>query len=249
MLTSWSEQLTPATLSIASVLIRPPASAYSIRAALGEAEVAALADDAAAQLAAVDADAVVGLVADVGVRLGGRLHVGADAAVPEQVDGRAQDRADQLVGRQLLGLDRRAPRWTCGESGIDFARARVHAAARRRSAPRRSRSRPSAAASNRRSRSAKLASRVGVGIEEHVRVVERGDQLDVAREQHPVAEHVARHVADPDDGEVGRLDVGAELAEVALDRLPRAARGDPHRACGRSPCEPPEANASPSQKP
>ena len=31
MLTSWSEQLTPATLSIASVLIRPPASAYSIR--------------------------------------------------------------------------------------------------------------------------------------------------------------------------------------------------------------------------
>ena len=31
MLTSWSEQLTPATLSIASVLIRPPPSAYSIR--------------------------------------------------------------------------------------------------------------------------------------------------------------------------------------------------------------------------
>ena len=38
MLTSWSEELTPATLSIASVLIRPPLpsgpplSAYSIRA-------------------------------------------------------------------------------------------------------------------------------------------------------------------------------------------------------------------------
>ena len=32
MLTSWSELLTPATLSIASVLILPPASAYSIRA-------------------------------------------------------------------------------------------------------------------------------------------------------------------------------------------------------------------------
>ena len=32
----------------------------------------------------------------------------------------------------------------------------------------------------------------------------------------------------PDDGEVRRLDVGPELAEVALDRLPRAAGGDPH---------------------
>ena len=36
-------------------------------------------------------------------------------------------------------------------------------------------------------------------------MVERGDEPDVAREQHAVAEHVARHVADADDGEVGRL--------------------------------------------
>ena len=62
-----------------------------------------------------------------------------------------------------------------------------------------------------------------------MQVVERRDQPDVAREQHPVAEHVARHVADPDDREVGLLHVGAELAEVALDRLPRAAGGDAHR--------------------
>ena len=52
MLTSWSEQLTPATLSIASVLIRPPAERVLDPAALGEPEVAALADDPAAQLAA-----------------------------------------------------------------------------------------------------------------------------------------------------------------------------------------------------
>ena len=51
MLTSWSEQSTPAELSIASVLMRPPRRANSIRAALRDAEVAALADDAAAQLA------------------------------------------------------------------------------------------------------------------------------------------------------------------------------------------------------
>jgi hypothetical protein len=32
-----------------------------------------------------------------------------------------------------------------------------------------------------------------------VAVVERADQLDVARKQHAVAEDVARHVADADD--------------------------------------------------
>ena len=74
-------------------------------AALGEPEVAALADDAAAQLVGVDPDAVVVLVPDLGVRLGGGLDVGADAAVPEQVDGGAQDRADQLVGGQRHRVD------------------------------------------------------------------------------------------------------------------------------------------------
>ena len=71
--------------------------------------------------------------------------------------------------------------------------------------------------------------RVRVGIEEDVPVVERADQLDVAREQHPVAEDVAGHVADPDDGEVGGVESVAELAEVPLDGLPRAAGGDAHR--------------------
>ena len=54
MFTSWSEQLTPATLSMASVLIRPRARVLDAPF-LGEAEFAALADDAAAQLVAVDA--------------------------------------------------------------------------------------------------------------------------------------------------------------------------------------------------
>ena len=59
-------------------------------------------------------------------------------------------------------------------------------------------------------------------------MVEGADQPDVAREQHAVAEHVARHVADADDREVLDLDVLPELAEVALHGLPRAARRDPH---------------------
>ena len=52
--------------------------------------------------------------------------------------------------------------------------------------------------------------------------------LICARQQHGVAEHVARHVADADHGERRRLDVGVHLAEMALHRLPGAARGDPH---------------------
>ena len=47
-------------------------------------------------------------------------------------------------------------------------------------------------------------------------------------EQHCVPEYVAPHVADSDDREVGALRIDAKLAEVALDRLPPSARGDPH---------------------
>ena len=64
MFTSWSEVSTPALLSIASVLMRPPRERVLDPPVLGEAEVAALADAAAAQLAAVDAHRVVRLVAD-----------------------------------------------------------------------------------------------------------------------------------------------------------------------------------------
>ena len=51
MLTSWSEQLTPPALSIASVLTRPAGERELDPPALREAEVAALADDLRAQLA------------------------------------------------------------------------------------------------------------------------------------------------------------------------------------------------------
>ena len=96
MLTSWSEVSTPAELSMASVLTRTPRRRRLDAAELRQAEVAALADDLDAQLLAVDPDGVVGPVADVGVVLGGGLDVGADAAVPEQVDRGEQDRVDQL---------------------------------------------------------------------------------------------------------------------------------------------------------
>src|SRR6202022_201388 len=67
---------------------------------LGEAEVAALADHPGPQPGGVDPDRVVGPVPHVGVRLGAGLDVGADPAVPEQVDGGGQDGGDQLVRRE-----------------------------------------------------------------------------------------------------------------------------------------------------
>ena len=90
---------------------------------LGQAEVAALADHLGPQLGGVDPDRVVGPVADVGVGLRGRLDVGADAAVPEQVDRRAQDRRDQLVRGQRVSRPRpgRAPRLPPGATGTDLA--------------------------------------------------------------------------------------------------------------------------------
>ena len=48
------------------------------------------------------------------------------------------------------------------------------------------------------------------------------------RQQHAVAEHIARHVADPDHREGRGLDVAVHLAEMPLHGLPGAARGDAH---------------------
>ncbi len=59
-------------------------------------------------------------------------------------------------------------------------------------------------------------------------MIERDQQADMTRQQHAVAEHVARHVADTDAGEVLRLAVTAHGAEVALDRLPCALGGNAH---------------------
>ena len=69
---------------------------------------------------------------------------------------------------------------------------------------------------------------IGIRVEEYIAVVERRDKPDRLREEHAVAEHVTRHVADADHGEWRRLDIRSDLAEVTLDRLPRAARRDAH---------------------
>jgi hypothetical protein len=87
-----------------------PAARVLDPAALGDEEVGALAEHPGAELVRVDADLLVGPVADVVVPLGGGLDVGADAAGVEQVDGGGQDRLDQLGRRELLASTRSSSR-------------------------------------------------------------------------------------------------------------------------------------------
>ena len=239
MLTSWSEVSTPAELSMKSVLIRPPSSlappasppyrTYSIRPAWVRPRLPPSPTHRARSCGAVDPDRVVGLVADVGVGLVLALDVGADAAVPEQVDRRLQDRLHQL-GRghrrhRLVDAERLAHRVVERDR---LERARVDAAALGDQAlvvvlPARARQVEEPPALGVR--------RGGVGgrVEEDVAVVEGRDQPGVLGAQQPVAEHVAAHVADADRGELLGLAVDAALAEVPLHRDPGAAGGDAHR--------------------
>ncbi len=209
-----------------SVLMRPPGERVLDAPALREAEVAALADDAAAQFRAVDPHRVVGAVADLRVRLVGGLHVGADAAVPEQVDRQPEDRADDFVrrGRRRVDAEQGA---RLGRQRDRLLLPRMHAAALRQPAlvvvlPARARQREHAPALG------EAGCGIGRGVDEDVAVVEGRDQADVLRQQHRVAEYVARHVADAGDREVLRLGVVPELAEVAPHGLPAAARRDAH---------------------
>ena len=86
---------------------------------LGDAEIGALADRLDAQVGGVDSDRVVGGVADLllAFRLG--LHIGADAAEPEEVDLGEQDGGDQGGGLDLSASMPSMKR-TSGLSGIDF---------------------------------------------------------------------------------------------------------------------------------
>ena len=74
-------------------------------AQLRHTQVTALTYYAAAQITAINAQGIVGLVAYIGVRLTATFDVGADAAIPDQVDRRFEQLMNQLGRRQLLGLD------------------------------------------------------------------------------------------------------------------------------------------------
>jgi hypothetical protein len=86
--------------------VEPPAAQPVLDPGLlGHAEIAALGDDVGLDHVGVDADAVVGAIADVGILFRGRLHVGADAAVVEEVDIGGEDMPDDFLAAGRLGVD------------------------------------------------------------------------------------------------------------------------------------------------
>ncbi len=193
---------------------------------LREAEIAALDHDLRAQFGRRNPARVIGVIADVGVALDACAHVSADAAVVEQIDRRAQDRLHQRFAIERVEVaSERHPRLRAQLDSL--LSARKHAAAGRDQArvvirPLRARQfvQPFAFVETR--------CWIRLGIDKDVAMIERGDQFHVARAQKSVAEHVARHVADADDRDrLAVLDIAAHLAQVA----------------------PPDAKASPSQKP
>ena len=106
---------------MASVLMWPPLERVLDARALGEAEVAAFDDDGGAQLARVDAHRVVARIGDLEVRFVARLDVGADAAVPQQVDRQAEDRAHDRPRPPARGRRCSSSARASGDSGIDLA--------------------------------------------------------------------------------------------------------------------------------
>ena len=234
MLTSRSEELTPAELSMASVLIPPALHGEADASALGDAEIGAFAHDGGAQPVGGDAHAVIGAVTGLGIGLAGGADIGADAAEPQKVDIGRKNGADQVVGRDRIGGDAERVLRLDGQ-GDRFEGTRIDATALRDHQriivlPARPRHLEQTLALH------EAEFGIGIGIDEDVSMVEGRDQTDLAAQQHAVAEHVARHVADADHGERFGVDVAVHLAEMALDRFPGAARRDAHLlvvvACG-----------------
>ena len=227
MFTSWSEQSTPAELSMASVLMRPPASAYSTRARWVKPEVAALGRPPGT--AARWRRFAPRRWCDRRRRRRSRCDAFTNVPIPpfqRRSTGARRIARDHLVGRERPRRRRRAraaprargrPTWRCAGTRRHPARAPP---GRSRPTTSRELEQPLPLGEARRG--------IGIGIDEHVAVVERGDELHVRRPQEAVAEHVARHVADADDREAGGVGVDVQRTEVRLHRDPRAARRDAH---------------------
>ena len=176
-------------------------------------------------LAARDANGVVGAIADGFIALVRGANISADAAEEQKIDRRLEDGLHQLLWRHGLGDTEQLARF---RAEPDLLRcARVNAAAFGNQAlvvvlPARPRQREHPLALG------KACLRIGIWVDEDIAVVECGEQSDRILAQHAVAEHIARHVADTDHVERRLADIDIHFAEMPLHRLPGAARGNAH---------------------
>src|SRR6516165_3369529 len=171
--------------------------------ALGYREVGALADHSCANLIAIDPQGIIGAVANLDMAFVGSLYIGPDTAEPQEVDRGSQEPADQLGRCQNVNLD--------VKDTLHFGTDRDRlGAAFEYPAARRDQStvviRPARSGLAEQTLPFKKALfRIGCWIDEHVKMVKRAKQPQVARHQHAVAKYIARHVADADHAQLGLL--------------------------------------------
>jgi hypothetical protein len=203
---------------------RPAARPVLEPRTLREPEVPTLCDDASPEGCRVDADAVVGPVADVGVAFGRCLDVRPDAAVVEQVNLSGEDPTDHLLAGRAGGVRaEQAPHLRAQRDGLRRPIEDPASRAHRRGVvvpPRRARKIEKTLPL----REAPLG--IGVRVDEDVGVVERGDELERPAEEDAVAEDVSAHVSDAAHRDRVPLHVDPEVAEVVLDALPGAPSRD-----------------------
>ena len=230
MLTSWSEVSTPAELSMKSVLSSTPCCARLDAALLGEAEIAALAHDLAAQFVAVDAQRIVGAVADIGVGFRGGLDVGADAAVPQQVDRRLQDGAASVRSASAASTSPAMPSTRAhflATSGSTSACARTRRRLRRSATCRNPPSSNAAARTCARARRT-ISAVSGFGSRKMWRWSNAASSRMCRDSNMPLPNTSPDMSPMPTQVKSCVWHVAADRAEVALHRLPRALGGDAH---------------------
>ena len=83
----------------------PAAQAKGDARGLGNPQVRSFADDSGADVFGIDAQAVIGGIADRSVRFARGLHISTDAAEPDQVDRAFQDRGDERGRVEVGGVD------------------------------------------------------------------------------------------------------------------------------------------------
>src|SRR5674536_187912 len=196
-------------------------------AAPGDAEVATPGDDPAAQSLRVHSHRVVGPVGGVRVGLAACLDIGADTAVPQQVDRGAQQGLDNLGRRQLYRVDAQPPTHQRRErDGLRSPREDPAARGQHGGVV----VHPGRAGEPEEPLPLGEGDLgVGVRVEEDVPMVERADETKLQGQKETVAEDVTGHVADPHDRDLLPARVHAQLAEVVPDGHPGAACGDAHR--------------------
>src|SRR3546814_15159722 len=68
--------------------------------------------------------------------------------------------------------------------------------------------------------------RIGIGVEDDVAMIERRLEPDRLRQQHAVAENLARHVAATDDRTRRLLTLDTAFGQIQMDPNPPAPRGN-----------------------